>query len=68
MATQLNPVVLADQLLNKKGGSIDSALAELNKTLDSQRYINSDMVDVLEETRDILLEEVAQMQAQSCPE
>jgi hypothetical protein len=54
MRTQLNPADLAAHLVNEKAGDVALAIAELTKALDSQRWISSDMIDVLEETRDIL--------------
>ena len=61
MATKLIPAELADHLINEKGGSIDKAIDELTKALDSQRWISSDMIDVLEETREIMYEMVHKM-------
>mgnify|MGYP006224599049 CR=1 FL=1 len=61
MATQLKPAELATHLINEKGGSIDKAIDELTKALDSQRWISSDMIDVLEETREIMYEMVHKM-------
>ena len=52
--TKLDPSDLADHLLKEKGGSIDKAIDELTRALDNQRWISSDMIDVLEETRNIL--------------
>ncbi len=54
MRTRLNPADLAAHLISEKAGDVALAIAELTKALDNQRWISSDMIDVLEETRDIL--------------
>ena len=62
MATQLKPADLAAHLIKEKAGDVATdqstpvrlAIAELTRALDNQRWISSDMIDVLEQTRDIL--------------
>ena len=54
MRTRLNPADLAAHLISEKAGDVALAIAELTKALNNQRWISSDMIDVLEETREIL--------------
>ena len=52
--TKLDPADLAAHLIKEKAGDVALAIAELTRALDNQRWISSDMIDVLEQTRDIL--------------
>ena len=51
---RLDPANLADHLIKEKAGDVALAIAELTRALDDQRWISSDMIDVLEQTRAIL--------------